>query len=103
MDEQRKLKRIIYLGAAIGAVLSITISLLLDVLYADALQGTWRDAIVHDLDTFLSLSVGRDSFLVTTVFIIILSVLGLFGAFMGMIFSFFVYKFFSFLLRDDKA
>lgn len=98
--EQRRLKRFLTAGAIVGALLSIAISLLMDPLYSDALGGTWRDAIVGDLHNFLSLNVEKDSLLVTAVLALVLAVLGVFGAFMGMIFTFFVYKFFTFLVRD---
>ncbi|GAB4390836.1 MAG: hypothetical protein Kow0025_25560 [Thermodesulfovibrionales bacterium] len=98
--EQRRLRRFLTAGAIAGAFLSIAISLLMDPLYSDALGGTWRDAIVNDLRNFLSLEVRRDSLLVTAILALVLSILGLFGAFMGLIFTFFVYKFFSFLIRD---
>jgi hypothetical protein len=99
MDERRRLRRFLFAGVILGACLSIGISLLLDPLYSDSLGGTWRDAIVKDLETFLSLSVSKDSPLVTLIFLLILSILGLFGALMGLIFSLFVYKFFSVILR----
>lgn len=101
MDERRRLRRFLFAGMILGACLSIGISLLLDPLYAGPLGGTWRDAIVHDLNAFLSVSVSKDSLLVTLLFLLILSVLGLFGAFMGLIFTFFVYKFFSVILRHQ--
>lgn len=99
MDERRRLKRFLFIGMILGACLSVGVSLLLDPLYSNSLGGTWRDAIVRDLQTFLSLSVSEDSILVTVIFLFILAILGLFGAFMGLIFTFFVYKFFSVILR----
>lgn len=99
MDEWKRLKRFLIAGAALGAAAAIVISLLLDVLYADVLQGTWRDAIVNDLKTFLGASVEKGSLLVSLIFIIILSILGLFGAFVGTISTFFVYKFLSLLVK----
>lgn len=98
--EQRRLKKFLTAGALLGAFFSIGVSLLMDPLYSDALGGTWRDAIVSDLQNFLSISAGKDSFLVTVVFVIILTVLGVFGAFMGLIFTFFVYRFFHLLVRE---
>lgn len=99
MDDPRRLKRFLSIGAALGACLAIGISLLMDPLYSNSLGGTWTDAIVKDLETYLSLSVSRDSPLVMGVFVLILGVLGVFGAFMGLIFTLFVYKFYSVLLR----
>jgi hypothetical protein len=90
-------KKIITAGAIAGALLAITVALLMDVIYADALQGTWRDAIAHDLGALLSLNVSPDSILVYGLFLLVLLFLGSFGAFLGMVFSFIVYRFLSFL------
>lgn len=97
MPEHRRLKRILYAGAAAGAALSVTVSLLMDTLYADSLGGTWRDAITKDLHTFFSMNVPQDSLIVTAVFGLILMVLAAFGAFLGYVFSFIIYRFFTLL------
>jgi hypothetical protein len=97
MDVRGRLKRLLCAGAAFGAALSVALSLLMDTLYGDALGGTWRDAIIHDLRIYLSISASKDSPIVIAVFMLILSVLAAFGAFMGLIFTFFVYRFFTFL------
>jgi hypothetical protein len=97
MQDDRRLKRYLLIGAIIGGLISVAISLLMDTLFADSLNGTWRDAIVSDLNNFFKVKVTTSSSLVFIVFGVILLVLGGFGAFMGIIFTFFIYKFFSFL------
>ncbi|MDH4232668.1 MAG: hypothetical protein OEW04_11655 [Nitrospirota bacterium] len=97
MDNPGKAKRYLYSGAIVGGVISLTITLLMDTFYADSFQGTWRDAIAKDLNTFLSLGVTSKSIVVYIGFFFVLGILAAFGAFMGFIFSFFLYKFFSFL------
>jgi hypothetical protein len=97
MDDSRKAKRYLYSGAVIGGIISLTITLLMDTFYSDSFQGTWRDAIAKDLNTFLSLGVTSKSIIVYMGFVFVLALLTAFGAFMGFIFSFFLYKFFSFL------
>lgn len=97
MSETRKAKRFLLAGAIIGAIIGLSITLLMDVFYADTLQGTWHDAIAKDLNNLFSLDVTSESMIVHVVFIFVLAILSAFGAFMGFIFSFFVYKFFSFL------
>ncbi|RPI35953.1 MAG: hypothetical protein EHM54_06925 [Nitrospiraceae bacterium] len=97
MDDSRKAKRYLYSGAVIGGIISLTITLLMDTFYSDSFQGTWRDAIAKDLNTFLSLGVTSKSIIVYIGFVFVLALLTAFGAFMGFIFSFFLYKFFSFL------
>ena len=97
MDDSRKAKRYLYSGAIIGGIISLAISLLMDTMYGDSFQGTWRDAIATDLNTFFSLGVSKNSIIVNIMFVFVLGILSAFGAFLGFIFSFFLYKFFSFL------
>jgi len=97
MEDQRRAKKILLAGAIVGGIISVAVSLLMDNVYADSLQGTWRDAIAKDLNTFLSLGVSSGSIIVNIVFIFVLALLAAFGALLGFIFSFFLYKFFGFL------
>lgn len=97
MEENRRAKRYLLFGAIIGGILSLSITLLMDTFYAGALNGTWRDAIAKDLNTFLSLGVSSTSFVVYIMFGAVLAIMTAFGSFMGFIFSFFLYKFFAFL------
>ena len=96
-EPSRRLKAFLLAGSALGALMGIGIALSMDSLYAGALEGSWRDAIVKDLHTFFSLEVTKDHPLVIAVFALILLILGVFGAVMGLIFSFFLFKFFDFL------
>lgn len=97
MDDPQKAKKYVIIGAVIGGIISLAISLLMDIMYADSFQGTWREAIAKDLNTFFALGVSAKSIIVNIVFVLVLGVLSAFGAFLGFIFSFFLYKFFSFL------
>lgn len=97
--EARKLRIFLLSGSILGALMGIGIALSMDSLYAGALPGSWRDAIVKDLHTFFAMEASKNSPLVIIIFILILLILGAFGAFMGLIFSFFLYKFFDFLKR----
>jgi hypothetical protein len=99
MDEGKKStgRKIIISGALLGAVMTIVVSLLMDVLYADALNGTWRDAIVLDLDRYFSVSLTPDSLVVYMIFGLILLILSGFGAVIGIVFVLLIYKFLSFL------
>jgi hypothetical protein len=100
MDDHGRAKKFLLGGAIVGGIMSLSISLMMDMVFADSLQGTWRDAIAKDLNTMFSLGVSSGSIVVTLVFIFILALLSAFGAFMGYIFSFFLYKFFGLLNRQ---
>lgn len=97
MEDARRAKKYLLAGALIGGIMSLSVSLLMDTLYADALQGTWRDAIAKDLHTFFSVDLSPKSFVVNVLFLAVLGLLSAFGALLGYIFSFFLYKFFGFL------
>ncbi len=99
---RRKAKRFLLCGAVSGGILSLAVSLLMDSVFADSLQGTWRDAIAKDLNTFFSLGVSSGNICVYIVFVLVLGILTAFGAFMGFIFSFFLYKFFEFLGEERR-
>ncbi len=100
MSEQGRAKKFLLGGAIVGGIMSLSVSLLMDSLFSDAMQGTWRDAIAKDLNAMLSIGVTSKSLIVGILFLVILAFLAAFGAFMGYIFSFFIYKFFSFLGRQ---
>ncbi len=47
-DKESKRKRmVIYIGAGVGATLALVTSLLMDILFAGSLRGTWREAIAR--------------------------------------------------------
>ena len=89
--------KIVFFGGLGGAVAMLIISLLMDVLYADALQGTWRDAISGDLGSLFGSPPSPDGLLVYLVFILVLLVLMFIGAFMGVICAYYIQRLFSFL------
>ena len=95
MEDRRRAKKFLLSGAIVGGIISLVITLLMDTLFASSLQGTWRDAIAKDLNTFLSLGVTPSSVSVNVVFVFVLGLLTAFGSFLGFIFSFFLYKFFA--------
>ncbi|MBI5100886.1 MAG: hypothetical protein HZB33_03470 [Nitrospirae bacterium] len=99
MEDGSRAKRFLKGGAVVGGIISLAIALLMDTMYADTLQGTWRDAIAKDLNTFLSLGLSSGSVIVYLFFFFILGLLTAFGSLMGFIFSFFLYKFFGMLSK----
>jgi hypothetical protein len=96
-EQSWRWKRLVIGGAIVGAVLTLVFSLLMDVLYSDVLQGTWRDAIVHDLERFFSISLAPSSPAVYLLLVVILLFLSGIGAVIGIIFALILFKFLSFL------
>lgn len=100
MDDEtkrRRTKNLVISGAVLGAVLTIVISLLMDVIYAEALHGTWRDAIVSDLHNLFHVELSPDSFIVYLLFGIVLLLLSSIGAAIGVVFVFIIGRFLSYL------
>ena len=97
MEDRKKAKKFLLFGALTGGIMSLVITILMDSLFAGASQGTWRDAIAKDLNSFFHLGVSSASFVVNILFVFVLALMAAFGSFMGFIFSFFLYKFFQFL------
>jgi len=91
------LKRVVLAGALGGALATVAMALLLDTIYGDALGGSWREAIVHDLETFLNWSVEPQDAVVSLLLALTMLLLAVFGGLMGVAFSFFLYRFFQFL------
>lgn len=100
MSERKKLKTLIRAGAALGALASVGIALMMDVMFADSMGGTWRAAISDDFQALFAMDYPPGSFPVTLVFIAIMLVLGLFGALMGTAFVAFIYKFIQMLVKE---
>jgi hypothetical protein len=100
MDDEtkrRRTKNLVVGGAILGAVLTIVISLLMDVIYAEALHGTWRDAIVNDLRNLFHIDLSPDSIVVYALFGIVLLFLSSIGAAIGVVFVFIIGRFLSYL------
>jgi hypothetical protein len=94
--EKRK-KRVLLIGTALGGGASLVVFFLTDMMFADMQQGTWRDAIAHDLNRMLSASFTPWSIPVVLVYIAVMLMLVAFGAFLGVIFSMFVARLLDFL------
>lgn len=97
MENKSRARKFLIGGAIIGALMSVSITLFMDSMYSESMQGTWRDAIAKDLNSLMSLGVTSKSIVVYLAFLVVLAILAAFGAFMGFIFSFFLYKFFELL------
>jgi len=97
-QERRKFHRkALITGGIIGGVLSVVISVLMDFMVSDSLQGTWRDAIVNDLQGFMSINISPDSITAYALFVVVLLFLAAVGAAIGAAFSYTVYRFLEML------
>lgn len=100
MGNNNLAKKFLLGGAIGGGLMSVAITLLMDSMHSESMQGTWRDAIAKDLNSLMSLGVSSTSIIVNLAFVVIIVILAAFGAFMGFLFSFFLYKFFELLGKE---
>ena len=90
-------KKALLAGGIFGGVLSVVISVLMDFMASDSLQGTWRDAIANDLHRFLSISITPDSLTAYAFFVLVMIFLAAVGAGIGAVFSYIVFRFLEIL------
>lgn len=96
MDPKAR-RQIVIASAIFGGVMSLIVSIMMDFMFADALQGTWRDAIVHDMDHFFSITLSHDSLLVYLLYVLVMALLTAIGAAIGAAFGYIIQKFLSML------
>ncbi|NOX19941.1 MAG: hypothetical protein GXO99_01580 [Nitrospirae bacterium] len=94
---KKDLRLFLRTGALLGGGIGITIFFLMDLLFKDSLSGSWRDAIVNDLNLIFSMELTPDSPLVYITLVLVLLVVVSFGALIGAIFSGIYYRFFRML------
>jgi ABC-type antimicrobial peptide transport system permease subunit len=86
--EHAQTKSLILVGAIVGVVLTLVVSFLMDFLYSDALQGTWRDAIVMDMQRYFNMHLEPNSLAVYALFALVFFFLSVMGALIGIVFMF---------------
>ncbi len=103
MVDRDRAKRWLKLGSWAGGILAVVVALVQDVLFADALQGTWLDAIASDLTRILGTDISPSSPVVYLVLGIVLLLLFFVGRFLGMFFTLFIYRFMEFLTSGHDS
>ena len=95
--DPRARKQIVIAAAIFGGVISLIVSIMMDFMFSDALQGTWRDAIVHDMNHFFSITLSPDSFIVYILYVLMMILLTVIGAAIGAGFGYLIQKFLGML------
>ncbi len=93
------MKRAFRIGLAGGFIVGVIVALTMDIAFKDALGGGWADAVSHDLTALLGRPVSPGSFIVIIGAVLLIGIVGLFGAFIGGAVGVFLYRLFS-LLRN---
>lgn len=85
----------IFSGMILGAVLGITVSLLLDFMTGGALGGGWYEAVRHDMGSLLGSQWTEKQWLIYSGIVIVIAIISILGAMIGALFGFIVGKILS--------
>lgn len=93
------LKKAVIVGAIIGAIVTLSAAIAMDVVLSSSLQGTWRDAAVKDVTKMFGPACGQNWFAVTLVLVVVMTFLAGFGAILGVVAGTIMNRFFKLLLK----
>lgn len=97
------MKKGFYIGSLCGGVLGVIIALSMDLVLGGALGSGWREAVAHDLGALTGTTFGINSVVVLLGVVILVGIIGVFGALVGGIFGVMLARLFSFLTKGDEA
>jgi len=76
-------KRAFYFGLIAGGILGVVVALSMDLILGKSLGGGWSEAVAHDLNHMFNSSLPQDHIVVIFGVLIVLGIIGAFGAFIG--------------------
>ncbi|MBT9537172.1 MAG: hypothetical protein AAB283_05620 [Planctomycetota bacterium] len=95
------MKKAFSIGIVGGGILGIVVALSMDLLLGKSLGGGWSEAVANDLNSLFKTNLSSDSFIVIIGVIIVVGIIGAFGAFIGGIFSVMLAGFFKALTKEE--
>jgi hypothetical protein len=95
------MKRPELIGAAIGGVIGLSISLGMDLLLGEGVGQGWRNAVSHDLSRLLNSTISPDSLIAYLGALLAIACLSAFAAAAGYVFVRIVQRFFRMLLSEE--
>ena len=98
MDD-KGLKKAVITGAVLGGIITLGIALSMDLFFADALKGTWRDAAAKDVTKMFGPACGQNSFAVLLMLASVMGFLAGFGALLGAAAGLIMNRFFKLILK----
>ena len=81
------MKKAFSIGIIGGGILGIVVALSMDLLLGTSLGGGWSEAVANDLNSIFKTNLPSGSFIVIIGVIIVVGIIGAFGAFIGGIFT----------------
>lgn len=95
------MKKAVVVGMIIGAMTGILIALSMDLLLGDSLGGGWKEAMAKDLNRLFKTALPPDHVVVYLGVFVVISIIGLFGAFFGAFFGLIAGQIFN-MLKDEE-
>ena len=97
------MKKAFYIGAAVGGILGVIISLSMDLLLGNAIGGGWSEAVAHDLNYLFKMNLPDNHVLVILGVFIVIGIIVAFGSLMGGAFVVMISRLFSMLTQEKKT
>jgi hypothetical protein len=93
-------KKAFYIGLIFGGILGVAVALSMDILLGQSLGGGWREAVANDLNNLFGANLSQNSFIVITGVIVVVGIIGAFGALIGGICFVMIAHFFAMMTKE---
>ncbi len=97
------MKKAFYIGLIAGGLLGIIVALSMDILLGKSLGGGWSEAVAHDLNALLKTSLPQTHPLVLAGVVLVIGIIGGFGAIVGGIFGVMIGRLFMMLTKEKES
>lgn len=77
------MKKVFYIGLAVGGILGIVIALSMDIVIGKSLGGGWSEAVANDINKLFHANLPQNHIVVMVGVLVVLGIIGAFGALIG--------------------
>lgn len=77
------MKKVFYIGLAVGGILGIVIALSMDIVIGKSLGGGWSEAVANDINKLFHANLPQNHIVVMVGVLVVLGIIGVFGALIG--------------------
>lgn len=77
------MKKVFYIGLIVGGILGIVIALSMDLVIGKSMGGGWSEAVANDINRLFHANLPQNHIVVLLGVVIVLCIIGAFGAFIG--------------------
>jgi hypothetical protein len=96
-------KKAFLIGSIFGGLLGVGVALGMDLIVGGALGSGWQEAVAHDLGALFGRTFSTDSVVVIVGAVLVIGLIGAFGAFIGGLFGVFMARLLLFLSKGDGS